>query len=68
MTDPRSYGRAAPRTFGRKAEKQETRAEYEERMVREERQRVEWVSFLTAAQRNEFDQMDDGTWEPDRNG
>lgn len=65
MSDPKSYGRKPPKPIPALCE---SRAEYEERMVREERERSAWLKKLSAAQRNELDQIEDGTWEPDRNG
>lgn len=41
---------------------------WEERERREEREQKEWLKKLSAAHRNELDQIEDGTWEPDRNG
>lgn len=40
MSDPRSYGRAAPSTFGRKADKRESWPEYKARTDREDRERT----------------------------
>lgn len=56
-----------PPSFGRPP-KQESRAVWEERERQEEREQKEWLKKLSAAQRNELDQIEDGAWEPDRNG
>jgi len=46
MYGPKSYGRNAPKP---KPEKRESRADYEERMVREEREQAELVKSIQRA-------------------
>lgn len=46
MYGPKSYGRAAPKP---QPDNRESRAQYEERMVREERERTELVKSIRRA-------------------
>ena len=49
MYGPKSYGRAAPKP---KPEKRESRAEYDERMVREDREKFDLVKRIRRAHSN----------------